>query len=250
MQMQAKMKGRSCVVIRLLASHQGEPGSIPGGVGFSHMRIVPGDAAGRWVFSGISRFPSPCIPALLQTRLASPLSVVKTSMLRAAQISSFTHYFSYWEFPPNTAVFIKLLVYLEAAKRIAAEKRSPSKLLMKTVHFERETTAIGTRSKTNSEPLHYQLVPNYTKAVGYSGTTLVIKLGGSGLMWEASGYDIRSPLLVIRRTLTAQRYVSDISRPHVSTLTRQHPRTVFQQDNARPHTPACESVESPLTCPR
>ncbi|KAJ8874151.1 hypothetical protein PR048_024993 [Dryococelus australis] len=40
-------------------SHQGEPGSIPGGVasGFSHVGIVPNDDTGRWVFSGISRFP-------------------------------------------------------------------------------------------------------------------------------------------------------------------------------------------------
>ncbi|KAJ8866814.1 hypothetical protein PR048_032675 [Dryococelus australis] len=52
-------------------SHQGEPGSIPGRVtpGFSHVRIVPDDAAGRWVFSGISRSHRPSIPALLHTRL-------------------------------------------------------------------------------------------------------------------------------------------------------------------------------------
>ncbi|KAJ8882475.1 hypothetical protein PR048_014286 [Dryococelus australis] len=54
---------------------------------------------------------------------------------------------SIWEFPPNSAIFITLLVYFEAANRSAAEKRGCSKLLMKTVHFERETTAIGTRSK-------------------------------------------------------------------------------------------------------
>ncbi|KAJ8873937.1 hypothetical protein PR048_024775, partial [Dryococelus australis] len=49
-------------VVRLLASHQGEPGSIPGGVapGFSHVGIVPDDAAGRRVFSDISlQFPPP-----------------------------------------------------------------------------------------------------------------------------------------------------------------------------------------------
>ncbi|KAJ8878418.1 hypothetical protein PR048_018996 [Dryococelus australis] len=42
-----------------LASHQGEPGSIPGRVtpGFSYVRIVQHDAAGRWVFSGISASP-------------------------------------------------------------------------------------------------------------------------------------------------------------------------------------------------
>ncbi|KAJ8876767.1 hypothetical protein PR048_021214 [Dryococelus australis] len=52
-------KGRGGVVARLLNSHRGESGSIPGGVitGSSRMRIVPDDAAGGRVFSGISRFP-------------------------------------------------------------------------------------------------------------------------------------------------------------------------------------------------
>ncbi|KAJ8870554.1 hypothetical protein PR048_029577 [Dryococelus australis] len=55
------------------------------------------------------------------------------------------------EFPPNTAIFTTLLVYLEAANRSAADKRSSSKLLMKAVDFEGETTAIGTRSKHRRE---------------------------------------------------------------------------------------------------
>ncbi|KAJ8887944.1 hypothetical protein PR048_007428 [Dryococelus australis] len=42
-------------------------------------------------------------------------------------------------------ILIAPVVYLEAANRRAAEKRSSWKLLMKTVHFEGETTAIGTR---------------------------------------------------------------------------------------------------------
>ncbi|KAJ8895014.1 hypothetical protein PR048_000323 [Dryococelus australis] len=61
------------VVVRLLTSRQNEPGSIPIGVapGLSHVGIVPDDAAGQRVFSGISRFPHPFIPALLHTHLAS-----------------------------------------------------------------------------------------------------------------------------------------------------------------------------------
>ncbi|KAJ8871644.1 hypothetical protein PR048_027971 [Dryococelus australis] len=49
------------VVVRLLASHQGEPGSISGGtaLGFSHVGIVPDDAAGRRFSSWVSRFPRP-----------------------------------------------------------------------------------------------------------------------------------------------------------------------------------------------
>ncbi|KAJ8885966.1 hypothetical protein PR048_012172 [Dryococelus australis] len=44
------------LLVRLLASHRGKLGSIPIRVtpGFSHVRIVPGDATGRRVFAGIS----------------------------------------------------------------------------------------------------------------------------------------------------------------------------------------------------
>ncbi|KAJ8873682.1 hypothetical protein PR048_024514 [Dryococelus australis] len=73
---------RNSPVVSLLASHLGEPGSIPGGItpGFSHVKIVPNDAVGRWVYSGISRFPHPYIPALLHTHLASPSSALKTTI--------------------------------------------------------------------------------------------------------------------------------------------------------------------------
>ncbi|KAJ8887586.1 hypothetical protein PR048_013803 [Dryococelus australis] len=84
-------RGRGGVVVRLLASHLGEPGSIPNGVapGFSHVGIVPDDAAGcRRVFSGISRFHRPFIRALFLTYLASPPSALKTTMFKAAQVSS------------------------------------------------------------------------------------------------------------------------------------------------------------------
>ncbi|KAJ8876153.1 hypothetical protein PR048_024062 [Dryococelus australis] len=53
-------------------------GSLPDSL---HVGIVPDDAAGRRVFSGISR----------STRLASPSSALKILTLRAAQISSLTH---------------------------------------------------------------------------------------------------------------------------------------------------------------
>lgn len=56
------------------------------------------------------------------------------------------------------------------------------------------------------------------------------------MVWGAIGYGFRSPLVVIRGTLTAERYVTDILRPHVLPLLQQHPGTLFQQDNARPHT--------------
>ncbi|KAJ8869855.1 hypothetical protein PR048_028864 [Dryococelus australis] len=78
--------GGGGAVVRLLVSQLGEPGSISGGVapGFSHVVIVPDDGAGR---QGDRPFPHPFIPALLRTYLASPSSALKTSMLRAGQIS-------------------------------------------------------------------------------------------------------------------------------------------------------------------
>ncbi|KAJ8881307.1 hypothetical protein PR048_017788 [Dryococelus australis] len=73
--------------VSLLASHQGEPGSILDRVtpGFSYVGIVPDDSIGRRVSSGISRFP-----ALAFRRCSisqSPSSALKTSLLRTAQIS-------------------------------------------------------------------------------------------------------------------------------------------------------------------
>ncbi|GFV47347.1 DDE_3 domain-containing protein [Trichonephila clavipes] len=40
----------------------------------------------------------------------------------------------------------------------------------------------------------------------------------------------------MRGTLTAQRYVDDILRPHVGPFLNGLPGTIFQQDNAHPHT--------------
>ncbi|KAJ8868484.1 hypothetical protein PR048_030012 [Dryococelus australis] len=73
---------RGGLVVRLLASHPGERGSITGAAvaGSSHVGIV----------SGISRLPRPFIPVLLHTHLASPSSALKISMLRAARVSSLT----------------------------------------------------------------------------------------------------------------------------------------------------------------
>ncbi|GFV53209.1 DDE_3 domain-containing protein [Trichonephila clavipes] len=40
----------------------------------------------------------------------------------------------------------------------------------------------------------------------------------------------------MRGSLTGQRYVDDILRPHVGPFLNGHPGAIFQQDNARPHT--------------
>ncbi|KAJ8871788.1 hypothetical protein PR048_028128 [Dryococelus australis] len=87
-------KCHGSVVVRLLASHKGEPGSIPGGVtpGFSHVGIVSDDAVGRQVFSGISHFPRPFTLVILHTHLVQLSLDPKTSASRAVQISSLTRH--------------------------------------------------------------------------------------------------------------------------------------------------------------
>ncbi|KAJ8868444.1 hypothetical protein PR048_029960 [Dryococelus australis] len=67
-------------------------GSIPDGVasGFSHVRIVMDDVAGRQVFWGISLFPRPFIPALLHTRLAFGL-VGSQDLCAKSRPNLFTH---------------------------------------------------------------------------------------------------------------------------------------------------------------
>ncbi|GFW69626.1 transposable element Tcb2 transposase [Trichonephila clavipes] len=49
-------------------------------------------------------------------------------------------------------------------------------------------------------------------------------------------YNTRSPLVLIRSTTAAQRYVYDILYPHVLLLMQRFPGAIFQQDNDQPHT--------------
>ncbi|GFX50598.1 transposable element Tcb1 transposase [Trichonephila clavipes] len=56
------------------------------------------------------------------------------------------------------------------------------------------------------------------------------------MVWGAITYDSRSTLIVMRGTLTGQRFVDDILRPHVGPFLNGLPGAIFQQDNARPHT--------------
>ncbi|KAJ8893746.1 hypothetical protein PR048_006346 [Dryococelus australis] len=81
-------RGNGGCAVRLLASHQDEPGSIPGRgtPGFSQVGIAPDDAAIRRVFSGISRFPHPCSAALLHSYHISLSSALNTSVLRGTKM--------------------------------------------------------------------------------------------------------------------------------------------------------------------
>ncbi|GFX42079.1 transposable element Tcb2 transposase [Trichonephila clavipes] len=55
-------------------------------------------------------------------------------------------------------------------------------------------------------------------------------------VWRRPAYDSRFTLIVMCRTLTSQRYVDDILRPHVGPFLNGLPGAIFQQDNAHPHT--------------
>lgn len=77
------------------------------------------------------------------------------------------------------------------------------------------------------------------------------------MVWGAISLDSRTPLVVIRGTLNAQRYVDDILRPVLLPFLLQYPGLIFQQDNARPHTArvamncleACQTLPWPARSP-
>ncbi|GFV64876.1 transposable element Tcb1 transposase [Trichonephila clavipes] len=57
-------------------------------------------------------------------------------------------------------------------------------------------------------------------------------------------YDSRSILIVMLGTLTGQRYIDVILRPHVGPFLNGLPGAIFQQDNARPHTASCSILST------
>ncbi|GFW12190.1 transposable element Tcb2 transposase [Trichonephila clavipes] len=79
-------------------------------------------------------------------------------------------------------------------------------------------------------------------------------------VWRCHAYYSRSTLIVMRGTLTGQRYVEDILRPHVGCFLNGLPGAIIQQDNARPHSARVAqasyvifrlylSLLAPPTCP-
>ncbi|KAJ8871885.1 hypothetical protein PR048_028225 [Dryococelus australis] len=109
-------------------SQQGEPGSIPGRVtGFSQVGIMPDDAVGLRVFSGISRFSHPLHSGAAPFSLQSPSSDLKTLLLRAAQISSLTHtHFQKCSLYRELRIVVKYVLLNISAK---TQLSSPSSLL-------------------------------------------------------------------------------------------------------------------------
>ena len=55
------------------------------------------------------------------------------------------------------------------------------------------------------------------------------------MVWKAIACGNRSPLLVIRGNMTAQRYIHKVVEAHVLPYLRTLLNPLFQQDNARPY---------------
>ncbi|KFM65239.1 hypothetical protein X975_05542, partial [Stegodyphus mimosarum] len=56
------------------------------------------------------------------------------------------------------------------------------------------------------------------------------------MVWGAISFHSRTPLVVICRNLTAQRYIDEVLRPVVLPFMSRHSGLTFQQDNAHPQT--------------
>ncbi|GFS78043.1 transposable element Tcb2 transposase [Trichonephila clavipes] len=75
------------------------------------------------------------------------------------------------------------------------------------------------------------------KRYNFPHTVLRYTTRTAGVMvWGNTVYDSWSTLIVMRGTLTGQRYVDDILRPHVGPFLNGLPGAICRQDNARPHT--------------
>ena len=60
--------------------------------------------------------------------------------------------------------------------------------------------------------------------------------GGNVMVWGGISFRYRTPLIIIDGTLTSQRYINEVLRPTVVPFLATHRDvTLFQQDNARPH---------------
>ena len=60
--------------------------------------------------------------------------------------------------------------------------------------------------------------------------------GGSFMVWGGICGDSKTDLVIIRGNLTARRYIDEVLQPVVIPWLFQNPRTVYQHDNATPHT--------------
>ncbi|GFV44402.1 transposable element Tcb2 transposase [Trichonephila clavipes] len=69
------------------------------------------------------------------------------------------------------------------------------------------------------------------------------------ILWGAIAYNTRPPIVLIRGTMTAQRNVHDIMKPHVLPLMQRLLGAIFQLDNVRLHTARVSHLPCPARSP-
>ncbi|KAJ8888932.1 hypothetical protein PR048_008426 [Dryococelus australis] len=116
--------------LTLLASHLGEPGSIPGRItpGFSQVGIVPDDAAFRRVFSGISFFPPPFYSG------ATPYSPLFTLESQDLDVKSRPNLFNHLRFTKNSVPW-SFPVQIDALNPPRHKGRKERGWLDESLHF-------------------------------------------------------------------------------------------------------------------
>ena len=74
--------------------------------------------------------------------------------------------------------------------------------------------------------------------------------GGSVMVWDGICWRYRTPLVVIDGNLTARRYIDEVLQSVVLPFLMNHADvTLYQQDNARPHsTDLPETFYDKITC--
>ena len=63
--------------------------------------------------------------------------------------------------------------------------------------------------------------------------------GGSTMVWGAIRFGWKSRLLVIDRTMTAQRYMDTVLQAEIVPHFQLNPHDIFMHNNARPHVAGC-----------
>ncbi|KAJ8873748.1 hypothetical protein PR048_024582 [Dryococelus australis] len=195
--------------VSLLASHQGEPGSIPGRVtGFSQVGIVPDDAVGRRIFSGISRSPRPFIPAPLHIHFNHPL---KTSLLGATQISSLTPSLLksavnglvagvVAQFLANPADLVKIRMQAEGRRRLLGQPPS----CLPDIGEKRESGCLSSAEREHERARSSALARLVKSPV--SAFKQIYKKGGIRGLWKGCVPNVQRAAMVTLGDLTAYDY--------------------------------------------
>ncbi|KAJ8890223.1 hypothetical protein PR048_009731 [Dryococelus australis] len=164
-----RLRGRGGIVVRLLVSHKGELSSIPGwfAPGFSHVGIVPDDAAGRRrAFLGISR-----LPALAFRRRCSTLTAFLPRWLLRSRVA---------QIPPPTMAILNLNFnskrspwpWLMETSRLLGDKSAARLHLQATKHqqaFEETVNGIYVKKPQSQDAFRPELAAQ--RSFPYSGSS-------------------------------------------------------------------------------